>query len=60
VSHHFVGHNLSGELGTGGTHIHLSDVNGGIEVHHAQDGRALSPARDRGGDNKEDDDDSEI
>ncbi|HEV3512394.1 MAG TPA: DUF4097 family beta strand repeat-containing protein [Candidatus Sulfotelmatobacter sp.] len=62
VSHHFVGHNLSGELGTGGTHIHLSDVNGGIEVHHAQDGRALSPARDRGGDNKDkdDDDDSEI
>jgi len=59
VSHHFVGHNLSGELGNGGTRIHLSDVNGRIEIRHAQDGRSLSPAKDlsHGGD---DDDDSTI
>ncbi|HLZ41119.1 MAG TPA: DUF4097 family beta strand repeat-containing protein [Candidatus Sulfotelmatobacter sp.] len=60
VSHHFVGHNLHGELGNGGTHIRLSDVNGRIEIQHAQDGRAMSPVKDRGHDSKEDDDDSEI
>ena len=47
VNHHqFVGHNLRGELGSGGTRIRLSDVNGGIEIRHAQDGRALSPVKD--------------
>jgi len=56
VSHHFVGHNLSGELGNGGTHIHLSDVNGRIDIHHAQDGRSMSPVKDRDGDGKDDDD----
>lgn len=52
VSHHFVGHNLDGELGNGGAHIHLSDVNGRIDIHHAQDGRTMSPVKDRekGGD----------
>jgi len=60
VSHHFVGHNLRGDLGNGGTHIHLSDVNGRIEIHHAQDGHAMSPVKDRSRDNKDDDDDSEI
>jgi len=55
VSHHFVGHNLNGELGNGGARIHLSDVNGRIDIHHAQDGRTLSPVRDR---EKGDDDDS--
>jgi Putative adhesin len=55
VSHHFVGHNVDGELGNGGARIHLADVNGRISIHHAQDGRALSPARDRG---KGGDDDS--
>jgi DUF4097 and DUF4098 domain-containing protein YvlB len=55
VSHHFVGHNLDGELGSGGAHIHLSDVNGRIDIHHAQDGRALSPVKD---DRKGDSDDS--
>ncbi|HUA15261.1 MAG TPA: DUF4097 family beta strand repeat-containing protein [Verrucomicrobiae bacterium] len=44
--HQFVGHNLRGELGQGGTHIKLSDVNGAVAIHHAQDGRALSPVRD--------------
>src|SRR5580704_6018268 len=44
--HHFVGHDLRGELGSGGTRIKLANVNGRIEVHHAQDGRALSPVKD--------------
>lgn len=60
VSHHFVGHNLRGDLGNGGTHIRLSDVNGRIEIHHAQDGHAMSPVKDRSRDSKDDDDDSEI
>lgn len=58
-NHRFVGHDLRGELGTGGTHIKLENVNGRIEIHHAQDGRALSPVKDLShGDNA--DDDSEI
>ena len=52
--HRFVGHDLHGEVGGGGTQIKLSDVNGPIEVHHANDGRALSPARDLGNHSKED------
>jgi DUF4097 and DUF4098 domain-containing protein YvlB len=47
VNHHqFVGHDLRGELGSGGTRIKLENVNGRIEIHHAQDGRALSPVKD--------------
>jgi DUF4097 and DUF4098 domain-containing protein YvlB len=55
VSHHFVGHNLDGELGNGGARIHLSNVNGEISIYHAQDGRAMSPVKDR---EKSDNDDS--
>ena len=59
VNHHrFVGHNLRGELGSGGPHISLEDVNGRIEIHHASDGRALSPVKDLSQSN--DDDDSKI
>jgi len=57
--HRFVGHDLRGELGKGGSHIHLSDVNGRIEIRHAQDGRAMSPVKDRSHHDK-DDDGSEI
>jgi len=57
VSHHFVGHDLRGELGSGGAHIKLSNVNGRVEIHHAQDGHAMSPVKDRG---EHDGDDSEI
>jgi DUF4097 and DUF4098 domain-containing protein YvlB len=58
VTHrHFVGHDLSGEIGSGGARIKLSNVNGGIEIHHAQDGRTLSPVKDQ---SHRDDDDSEI
>ncbi|MBZ5686553.1 MAG: DUF4097 domain-containing protein [Acidobacteriia bacterium] len=60
VNHHrFVGHDLRGELGKGGAHIRLSDVNGRIEIRHAQDGHAMSPVKDRSHNDK-DDDDSEI
>ena len=59
VNHHrFVGHDLRGELGNGGTRIKLSNVNGRIEVHHAQDGRAMSPVKDRSQHDKDDDDDT--
>jgi hypothetical protein len=57
--HRFVGHDLRGELGKCGSHIHLSDVNGRIEIRHAQDGRAMSPVKDRSHHDK-DDDGSEI
>jgi DUF4097 and DUF4098 domain-containing protein YvlB len=59
VNHHrFVGHDLRGELGSGGAHIKLANVNGRVAVHHAQDGRALSPAKDLSHRDNEDDDDS--
>lgn len=47
-NHQFVGHLLRGELGGGGTEIKLRNVNGKIDISHANDGRALSPARNRG------------
>ena len=58
VNHHqFVGHDLRGELGNGGTHIRISNVNGKIEIHHAQDGHAMSPVKELSGRDKDDDDD---
>jgi len=57
INHHWVGHELEGELGGGGTRIKLSNVNGRIEIRHANDGRALSPAKDLGGHDRDDDDD---
>jgi DUF4097 and DUF4098 domain-containing protein YvlB len=55
VNHHrFVGHDLRGELGNGGTHIKLENVNGRIEIHHAQDGRAMSPVKDLSHDGDDD------
>lgn len=45
-NHRWVGHDLHGELGGGGAHISLRNVNGPIEVHHAEDGHTLSPAKD--------------
>ena len=47
-----------GTLGNGGTLIHLSNVNGRIDIHHAQDGRAMSPVKDRNKHDKGDDDDT--
>jgi DUF4097 and DUF4098 domain-containing protein YvlB len=57
-NHHFVGHDLHGELGNGGTHIKLGNVNGRIEIHRAQDGHAMSPAKDLN--HRDDDDDNSI
>jgi len=54
-NHRFVGHDLRGEIGKGGTRIRLSDVNGRIEIRHAQDGRAMSPVKDRNHHDKDDD-----
>ncbi|MFZ0815111.1 MAG: DUF4097 family beta strand repeat-containing protein [Candidatus Sulfotelmatobacter sp.] len=59
-SHRFVGHDLRGELGNGGPHVKLENVNGHIEIRHASDGRALSPAKDLSHRDKDDDDGSEI
>lgn len=59
VNHHrFVGHDLKGEIGNGGTHIKLSDVNGRVEIRHAQDGRTMSPVKNRS--HHDDDDDDSI
>src|SRR5712672_23787 len=63
VNHHrFVGHDLRRELGNGGPRIKLGNVNGRIEIHHASDGRALSPVKDLSHRDRDsdDDDDSEI
>jgi len=60
VSHHFVGHNLHGELGNGGTHIKVSNVNGRIEIRHAQDGRSMSPIKDLGSRDRDKDDDDDT
>jgi DUF4097 and DUF4098 domain-containing protein YvlB len=55
VNHHrVVGHDLRGELGTGGPRIKLENVNGRIEIHHASDGRALSPVKDLNGHDSDD------
>lgn len=40
----YVGHNLEGQIGTGGPRIKLDNVNGTIRITHAQDGRTISPA----------------
>lgn len=47
--HRYVGHDLRGELAGGGVEIRLSNVNGPIDVRHADDGRTLSPAKNSGG-----------
>jgi hypothetical protein len=69
VTHHqYVGHSLRGELGGGGTRVKLSNVNGRIEIMHANDNRPMSPAKnlererkhDKDNDRDDDDDDTEI
>jgi DUF4097 and DUF4098 domain-containing protein YvlB len=41
----YVGHSLYGQLGSGGSRLKLGNVNGGITIKRADDGRALSPAQ---------------
>jgi DUF4097 and DUF4098 domain-containing protein YvlB len=53
----YVGHNLNGQLGTGGPRIKLENVNGPIDITHAQDGKALSPATSVGASESGDDED---
>jgi DUF4097 and DUF4098 domain-containing protein YvlB len=61
VNHHrWVGHDMRGELGGGGTRIKLSNVNGHIEIRHANDGRAMSTVKDLSHRDKDDDDDDDI
>jgi hypothetical protein len=61
VNHHrYVGHDLRGELGTGGPRIKLENVNGRIDIRHASDGRTLSPVKDLSHRDGDDEDDSEI
>lgn len=40
----YVGHNLDGQIGSGGPRIKIDNVNGPIKITHAQDGRTISPA----------------
>jgi len=61
----WVGHDLRGELGGGGTHVRLSNVNGHIDIRHANDGKPLSSVRDlshreKDDGDRDDDDDDEI
>lgn len=53
-NHQWVGHDMHGELAGGGTRIKLSNVNGSIHVGHADDGHALSPGKDLGNRDKDD------
>ena len=40
----YVGHDLAGQIGTGGPRIKLGNVNGPIRITHSPDGRKLSSA----------------
>ncbi len=59
VHHKYVGHELHGQLGGGGTRIRLENVNGQIEIRHANDGKALSPAKNLNPTRDDDDDDED-
>ncbi|HEX6731148.1 MAG TPA: DUF4097 family beta strand repeat-containing protein [Pyrinomonadaceae bacterium] len=41
----YVGHDLSGQIGSGGPRIKLVNVNGSIRITHQQDGLRVNPAR---------------
>ena len=57
--HAWVGRDMEGRLGSGGTNIELSNVNGRIELRHAGDGRAISPVSHNSRGDKDDDDDED-
>ena len=58
-NHHWVGHELRGELGGGGPHVRVSNVNGRIDIRHANDNRPLSPAKNLNHDRDDKDDDGD-
>jgi len=60
TKHQWAGRDLRGELGGGGPHVRVSNVNGRIEIKHAEDSRPLSPAKNLNHerDDKDDDDDT--
>jgi DUF4097 and DUF4098 domain-containing protein YvlB len=55
AKHSWVGHQLNGQLGGGGTRVKVSNVNGRIEIRHANDNKPLSPARNLDRDRDDDD-----
>lgn len=59
-NHHWVGHELNGELGGGGPSVRVSNVNGRIEIRHANDNRPLSPAKNSNHDSDDKGDDDTI
>lgn len=58
TKHQFLGHDLRGELGGGGPHVRVSNVNGRIDIKHANDNRPLSPSKNLNHDRDEKDDDT--
>jgi len=52
--HQWVGHEMRGELGGGGPHVRVSNVNGRIEIRHANDNRPMSPAKNLNHDRDDD------
>jgi len=60
AKHAFVGQNMHAQLGSGSVPIKLANVNGSIEIRHANDNRSLSPSKDLSGDRDDDHDDDQI
>lgn len=62
ANHRWVGHELNGELGGGGPSVRVSNVNGRIEIRHANDNRPLSPGKslNRENDDRDNDDDDDT
>ena len=58
-NHRWIGHDLRGELGSGGPRIELSNVNGRIEIRHANDGRTVSTVKDLSRQDRDDDKDDD-
>jgi hypothetical protein len=56
TKHQYVGHSLHGQLGAGGAFVKLSNVNGAIEIGHANDGRPLSAVQNLEKDSRHDSD----
>ena len=59
IHHRYVGHELRGDIGSGGARIKLENVNGRIDIRHAQDGRSMSPVKDRSHRDKDEDGDDD-